>query len=107
MRTLNLLFFSIFLLIPSLFVTPSQQHQVIGAHEARFNTIPATQDGMRMVSYLKYYELRGKRDEQVLATARAMGDYLIKEDLTPDQGKYPRFTRSTGIRGKFPQPADA
>jgi hypothetical protein len=71
------------------------------------DTIPATQDGMRMVSYLKYYELRGKRDEQVLATARAMGDYLIKEDLTPDQGKYPRFTRSTGIRGKFPQPADA
>jgi hypothetical protein len=38
MRTLNLLFFSIFLLIPSLFVTPSQQHQVIGAHEARFNS---------------------------------------------------------------------
>jgi hypothetical protein len=36
-----------------------------------------------------------------------MGDYLVKESLTPDTGKYPRFTRSTGIREKFPQPPDS
>ena len=35
-----------------------------------------------------------------------MGDYLVKENLTPDEGKYPRFPRSTGIRLKFPQPPD-
>jgi len=35
-----------------------------------------------------------------------MGDYLVKEALTPDTGKYPRFSRSTGWREKFPQPPD-
>ena len=35
-----------------------------------------------------------------------MGDYLTKEVLTPDQGRYPAFTRSTGRRGQFPQPPD-
>jgi hypothetical protein len=55
---------------------------------------------------VKYYRLRGRRDPRVLDVARSMGDYLLKESLTPDTGKYPRFTRSTGIRGKFPQPPD-
>ena len=41
-----------------------------------------------------------------LATARLLGDYLVKEVLTPDTGKYPAFTRSTGRRAQFPQPAD-
>jgi hypothetical protein len=72
----------------------------------RADTIPATQDGMGILSYLKFYELRGKRDPEYLRTARAMGDYLVKEANTPDEGKYPRFTRSTGKRGNFPQPAD-
>jgi hypothetical protein len=72
----------------------------------RADTIPATQDGMGILSYVKFYELRGKRDGEYLRTARAMGDYLLQEAVTPDEGKYPRFTRSTGIRGKFPQPAD-
>ena len=36
-----------------------------------------------------------------------MGDFLVKESLTPDTGKYPRFTRSTGIREIFPQPPDS
>jgi hypothetical protein len=72
----------------------------------RTDTIPATQDGMGILSYLKYYELRGKRDPEYLRTARAMGDYLVKEANTPNEGKYPRFTRSTGKRGNFPQPAD-
>jgi hypothetical protein len=72
----------------------------------RLDTIPATQDGMGILSYLKLYELRGKRDAAYLKTARAMGDYLLNEAVTPDDGKYPLFTRSTGKRGNFPQPPD-
>ncbi len=72
----------------------------------RPDTIPSMQNGMGILSYLKYYELHGKRDPAYLNTARSMGDYLIREALTPDEGKYPRFTRSTGLRGKFPQPPD-
>jgi hypothetical protein len=72
----------------------------------RTDTIPATQNGMGIVSYLKFHELRGKQEPAWLDTARSMGDYLIKETLTPDGGKYPRFTRSTGRRMQFPQPAD-
>jgi hypothetical protein len=68
--------------------------------------IPATQDGMGIISYLKYYAWQGKKDPRVLQIARYMGDYLVKEGNTPDEGKYPRFSRSTGWRGKFPQPAD-
>lgn len=66
--------------------------------------IPATQDGMGIISYLKYYAYSGKKDPRVLQMARYMGDYLVKEANTPAEGKYPRFTRSTGWRDKFPQP---
>jgi hypothetical protein len=69
-------------------------------------TIPAMQVGMGILSYLKYAALRGEKDKRSLATARAMGDYLVNETLTPDSGKYPRFTRSTGKRGSFPLPPD-
>ena len=31
-----------------------------------------------------------------------MGDYLVKETLTPNEGAYPRFTRSTGVNTDFP-----
>jgi hypothetical protein len=72
----------------------------------RTDTIPATQNGMGILSYLKFRELRGGRDPWYLRTARSMGDYLLKESLTPNSGKYPAFTRSTGIRDKFPQPED-
>ncbi len=72
----------------------------------RTDTIPATQNGMGILSYLKFRELRGGRDAGHLFTARSMGDYLLKESLTPNSGRYPAFTRSTGIRDKFPQPAD-
>jgi hypothetical protein len=72
----------------------------------RSDIIPATQNGMGILSYLKFHELRGKREPAYLHTARLMGDYLIKETLSPDTGKYPAFTRSTGKRGQFPQPAD-
>ena len=51
--------------------------------------------------------LCGRKNVKVLEWARAMGDYLVKESNTPDEGKYPRFTRSTGRRAAFPQPPDA
>jgi hypothetical protein len=72
----------------------------------RTDTIPSTQNGMGILSYLKFHELRGKRDARFLHTACAMGDYLVKETLTPSAGKYPSFTRSTGKRDQFPLMAD-
>ncbi len=72
----------------------------------RHDTIPAMQNGMGILSYLKFYEWSGKRDALYLATARAMGDYLVRETLTPATGKYPGFPHSTGTRGQFPLAAD-
>jgi hypothetical protein len=72
----------------------------------RTDTIPATQNGMGILSYLKFYEWRGRQNLWFLQTARAMGDYLVKESLTPNSGQYPSFTRSTGIRDQFPLAAD-
>jgi hypothetical protein len=68
----------------------------------RHDTIPATQNGTGILSYLKFHELGGKRDGRLSKTASLMGDYLIQESLTPDLGCYPRFTRSTGDRRQFP-----
>ena len=73
---------------------------------SRSDFIPATQNGMGIISYLKYYVYDKRRNKKVLEWAKYMGDYLIKESNTPDVGRYPRFTRSTGISAKFPQPAD-
>ncbi len=81
-----------------------------GEHQAdpkRFDFIPSMQNGVGIISYLKYYNYTGRKNAKVLEFAHYMGDYLVKESLTPDTGKYPRFTRSTGARGKFPQPADS
>jgi hypothetical protein len=72
----------------------------------RTDTIPATQNGMGIISYLKFFELDGRRDQRFLHTARAMGDYLTKESLTAGSGQYPGFTRSTGKRDQFPLAAD-
>jgi len=72
----------------------------------RTDTIPSTQNGMGILSYLKFYELRGRQDPNLLQTARSMGDYLVKEALTPPLGRYPAFTRSTGKRDQFPLSAD-
>ena len=74
---------------------------------SRSDIIPSMQNGMGIVSYLKYYAWSGKKNPKVLEFARYMGDYLIKESLTPDAGKFPRFTRSTGKRAQFPQPPDS
>ncbi|MBI3851430.1 MAG: hypothetical protein HY298_14310 [Verrucomicrobia bacterium] len=76
------------------------------AIERKPSFIPATQNGMGIISYLKYYAYKDKKDPRVLQMARNMGDYLVKEAITPDTGKYPRFSRSTGWRDKFPQPPD-
>jgi len=72
----------------------------------RTDSIPSTQNGMGILSYLKFHELRGQRDPKYLRTAQAMGDYLVKETLTPNSGAYPNFTRSTGKRDQFPLAAD-
>lgn len=73
----------------------------------RTDSIPATQNGMGILSYLKFHALRGGLDPCHVRTACAMGDYLVKETLTPAEGRYPAFTRSTGKRDRFPMPADA
>ena len=73
----------------------------------RTDTIPSTQIGMGIVSYLKYAALRGERGGGSLSIARGMGEYLVNESLTPPGGKYPSFTRSTGRRDCFPLPEDA
>ncbi|HXB34652.1 MAG TPA: hypothetical protein VNV35_14565 [Puia sp.] len=72
----------------------------------RSDFIPAMQNGMGIISYLKYYVYTQRRNKKVLEWARYMGDYLITESNTPDTGRYPHFTRSTGISARFPQPAD-
>ena len=73
----------------------------------RQDFIPAMQNGMGIISYLKYDAWTHNSNPKTLEFARLMGDFLVKESLTPDTGKYPRFTRSTGIREKFPQPPDS
>jgi hypothetical protein len=72
----------------------------------RTDIIPSTQNGMGILSYLKFYAMRGEQQLAWLATARLMGNYLLEQALTPDAGKYPAFTRSTGKRAQFPQAAD-
>ncbi|NOZ57268.1 MAG: hypothetical protein GXO73_10835 [Calditrichaeota bacterium] len=68
--------------------------------------IPATQNGMGIISYLKYYRYTGRENPEVLRFARLMGDYLAREAITPPVGKYPHFSRSTGWAGAVPQPPD-
>ena len=75
---------------------------------ARMDSIPCTQNGMGIISYLKYAAYLDKavpnapEKARVLEWARKMGDYLIQETLTPNRGAYPRFTRSTGFYMDFP-----
>jgi hypothetical protein len=74
---------------------------------ARSDIIPATQNGMGIISYLKLHQWSGQRRADYLVTARALGDYLLREALTPADAAYPNFIRSTGRRALFPQPPDA
>jgi len=64
--------------------------------------IPCTQDGMGIISYLKYWEYKKRKNPKVLEWAKKMGNYLVYETLTPDTGAYPLFTRSTGYNKDFP-----
>ena len=79
-------------------------------HPDRTDTVPATQNGMGIVSYLKCHEWRRRRgvqDTLCLSTARSLGDYLVRECGAPADGRYAGFTRSTGRRGGFPQVPDS
>ncbi|MBX7258821.1 MAG: hypothetical protein K1Y02_20835 [Candidatus Hydrogenedentes bacterium] len=69
---------------------------------SRLDSIPCTQNGMGILSYLKYWEFKGRRDSRVIDMARTMGDYLVDETLTPNRGAWPKFTRSTGYCTDFP-----
>lgn len=64
--------------------------------------IPSTQLGMGIISYVKYWNYIGHSDDRVLKQAVAMGDFLLQECLTADEGKYPRFPRSTGEHTALP-----
>ncbi|MCX6620783.1 MAG: hypothetical protein NTY38_06835 [Acidobacteria bacterium] len=72
----------------------------------RFDFIPAMQNGMGVISYLKYWKFTGKTNPKLLEFARLQGNYIIEQALTPDTGRYPRFPRSTGRRQMFPQAPD-
>jgi hypothetical protein len=88
------------------FVTMTFMDGSYQADPHRDDLIPATQDGMGILSYLGYWDFTGRRDAHLLATARAMGDFLVEQCSTPDSGAWPRFTRSTGRAGQFPLPPD-
>lgn len=70
------------------------------------DVIVATQDGTGILTYLKYAAYTGGTDPRWLATARAFGDYIVREARTPDEGVYPLVPRSTGKALAVPQPAD-
>jgi hypothetical protein len=72
----------------------------------RTDTIPATQSGMGIISYLKYAAWRPESTGFCLAIARGLGNYLVQEANTPTEGRYPSFTRSTGHRDRCPLPPD-
>jgi len=74
--------------------------------ERRKDFIPAMQNGMGVISYLKYWNFTGRKNPKLLEFARLQGNYIIEQALTPDTGRYPRFPRSTGRRQMFPQPPD-
>ena len=68
----------------------------------RDDFIPATQNGMGIISYIKYWKYKNQSNPKVLEFAKKMGDYLVKEANTRDEGAYPLFTRSTGYFNEFP-----
>ena len=68
----------------------------------REDFIPCTQLGMGIISYVKYWRYLGKSDRDVMRYAQKMGDFLVDECLTPDEGAYPRFPRSTGYNNALP-----
>lgn len=88
------------------FVTMTFMTAKYGA-TGRRDIIPAMQNGMGILSYLEYYHWKHEKDPESLRIAKAMGDFLIRDMLTPPGGAYPRFTRSTGWQGTLPLPPDS
>jgi hypothetical protein len=88
------------------FVTTTFMMGNYAAIARRPSTIPAMQNGMGIISYLKYWNYTGRKDARFLKTANQMADYLTRECLTPETGVYPLFPRSTGTAGQIPMPAD-
>lgn len=73
---------------------------------SRPDSIPAMQNAMGILSYVKYYRYKGRTNARVLEFASGQADYLIDQALTLDSGKWPRFARSTGVGRAFPQAPD-
>ena len=68
-------------------------------HADRTDTIPATQSGMGIISYLKYARLRPESTGSSSdGRARPRATTWCRRRITPDEGRYPSFTRSTGKR---------
>jgi len=89
-----------------LFATVTFMDSHYGVIADRTDCIPAMQNGVGILSYLEYDAYTGHRKPSLLNTARKMGDYIVTEALTPDEGVYPRFPRSTGRVGEWPQAAN-
>lgn len=89
-----------------LFCTVTFMDGRYGVIAGRTDSIPAMQNGMGILSYLQYDDFTHHTNPEFVATARSMGDYILEQALTPNEGAYPGFPRSTGRVGKWPQPAD-
>jgi len=67
-----------------------------------FVIIPGMQDGMGIISYVKYFEYTGRTNHQVLEWAKLMASYILNQTLTPNEGPYANFPRSSGLNMAFP-----
>ncbi len=77
-----------------------------GEHQAdpkRFDFIPSMQNGVGIISYLKYYNYTGRKNPKVVEFARYMGDYLVKESLTADYRQVPTIHPLYRHSGQVPR----
>jgi hypothetical protein len=74
---------------------------------AGLEIIPAMQNGMGILSYLKYYRLTNQTEPQYLATAKLMAEYLISEANTANVGPWANTTRSSGFNWQWPLTASS
>lgn len=89
-----------------LFTTVTFMDANYGVIKTRSDSIPAMQNGMGIISYLAYDSFTHNKHPQYVATAKKMGDYILEQALTPNEGVYPSFPRSTGRAGQWPQEPD-
>jgi hypothetical protein len=64
--------------------------------------IAAMQDGMAIISYMKYYKYLNRYLPGVLLLASRIGDYILNETLTNPSFTYGSFPRSSGLGFEFP-----